>query len=319
VNVRYNNRERDIPWFRSLQWAWFCVAVVYLYGDLAISLCMRGAPVIWGHDRSFYEHWHKKLTFLSYSTVFVITVLSMKKGFYRYQMNQLAWTLLTLVMVVAQMHSMILNVIEGLFWFVIPTMLVIVNDSAAYFVGFTTGRRFIDHEKHPFLKLSPNKTWEGFIGGGLLTIIAGFYLPLLFAGSEWLVCRPEGLSLWSSEPLTCEPAPQFSPATYSLPMLENTTITCLPVQLQVLMLAVFASVVAPFGGFFASAIKRAYDAKDFDTFIPGHGGLMDRLDCQFIMGLWYVRPCRGRPSCSSLCTTDRIAGHHSARLTVPCL
>uniref|UniRef100_A0A7S2U212 phosphatidate cytidylyltransferase n=1 Tax=Lotharella oceanica TaxID=641309 RepID=A0A7S2U212_9EUKA len=51
------------------------------------------------------------------------------------------------------------------------------------------------------------------------------------------------------------------------------------------------SLVAPFGGFFASAIKRAYDIKDFDALIPGHGGIMDRMDCQFIMimftGVYY--------------------------------
>ena len=45
----------------------------------------------------------------------------------------------------------------------------------------------------------------------------------------------------------------------------------------------FASIVAPFGGFFASAIKRAYHKKDFDSLFPGHGGLMDRMDCQLIM------------------------------------
>eukprot|EP00981_Chlorochromonas_danica_P009576 scaffold2752_cov179-Ochromonas_danica.AAC.6 len=45
----------------------------------------------------------------------------------------------------------------------------------------------------------------------------------------------------------------------------------------------FASVVAPFGGFFASAIKRAYNKKDFDSFMPGHGGMMDRMDCQLVM------------------------------------
>ena len=41
-----------------------------------------------------------------------------------------------------------------------------------------------------------------------------------------------------------------------------------------------------FGGFLASAIKRAYKIKDFDTFIPGHGGLTDRFDCQFLMMLY---------------------------------
>jgi phosphatidate cytidylyltransferase len=44
--------------------------------------------------------------------------------------------------------------------------------------------------------------------------------------------------------------------------------------------------VAPFGGFYASAIKRTYNLKDFDSVIPGHGGVMDRMDCQFITALF---------------------------------
>merc|ERR1712167_50502 len=44
-------------------------------------------------------------------------------------------------------------------------------------------------------------------------------------------------------------------------------------------------IVATFGGFLASAIKRVYGLKDFANFIPGHGGFMDRLDCQFLMAL----------------------------------
>lgn len=51
-------------------------------------------------------------------------------------------------------------------------------------------------------------------------------------------------------------------------------------------MATFASVVAPFGGFFASGFKRAFDIKDFGDSIPGHGGLTDRMDCQFLMGLF---------------------------------
>jgi phosphatidate cytidylyltransferase len=38
-------------------------------------------------------------------------------------------------------------------------------------------------------------------------------------------------------------------------------------------------------GFLASAMKRAYGIKDFDSLIPGHGGVMDRMDCQFLMAL----------------------------------
>lgn len=51
-------------------------------------------------------------------------------------------------------------------------------------------------------------------------------------------------------------------------------------------MATFASLVAPFGGFFASGFKRAFNIKDFGHSIPGHGGMTDRMDCQFLMGLF---------------------------------
>ena len=57
-------------------------------------------------------------------------------------------------------------------------------------------------------------------------------------------------------------------------------------QVHALVMAAFASLVAPFGGFFASGFKRAFNIKDFGDSIPGHGGLTDRFDCQFIMGLF---------------------------------
>jgi CDP-diglyceride synthetase len=49
-----------------------------------------------------------------------------------------------------------------------------------------------------------------------------------------------------------------------------------PVQFHMIALALFASLIAPFGGFMASGIKRAYNIKDFGTLIPGHGGFTDR-------------------------------------------
>ena len=50
-----------------------------------------------------------------------------------------------------------------------------------------------------------------------------------------------------------------------------------------IVMALAASFVAPFGGFLASMIKRAYDQKDFGSLFPGHGGFVDRLDCQLVM------------------------------------
>lgn len=68
--------------------------------------------------------------------------------------------------------------------------------------------------------------------------------------------------------------------------LESSDTTVMPVQLHMCAVAVFASLVGPFGGFIASAIKRAYDIKDFASIIPGHGGFMDRMDCQMLTAMF---------------------------------
>lgn len=57
-------------------------------------------------------------------------------------------------------------------------------------------------------------------------------------------------------------------------------------QFHILVFATFASLIAPFGGFFASGLKRTFKIKDFGDSIPGHGGITDRMDCQFIMGFF---------------------------------
>jgi phosphatidate cytidylyltransferase len=59
-----------------------------------------------------------------------------------------------------------------------------------------------------------------------------------------------------------------------------------PMQVHILVFGTFASLIAPFGGFFASGLKRTFKIKDFGDSIPGHGGITDRMDCQFIMGFF---------------------------------
>lgn len=44
--------------------------------------------------------------------------------------------------------------------------MIVINDVMAYMFGFFFGRT-------PLIKLSPKKTWEGFIGGGISTVILG--------------------------------------------------------------------------------------------------------------------------------------------------
>ena len=54
-------------------------------------------------------------------------------------------------------------------------------------------------------------------------------------------------------------------------------------SIHLFVLLLFSSIIAPFGGFFASGLKRALNIKDFSNIIPGHGGVTDRLDCIWLM------------------------------------
>ena len=92
--------------------------------------------------------------------------------------------------------------------------------------------------------------------------------------------------------MSCEPSALFRPQEYSLPQTMTTwrrllhmkeTVTFYPFFIHCFFMSLFASIIGPFGGFFASGFKRAFKIKDFGDIIPGHGGIMDRFDCQFLM------------------------------------
>ncbi|KAF9611156.1 hypothetical protein IFM89_027242 [Coptis chinensis] len=68
--------------------------------------------------------------------------------------------------------------------FLLPSSLIVINDISAYIFGFFFG-------KTPLIKLSPKKTWEGFIGASFATIISAFVvsqfllLLLLSCDAKW--------------------------------------------------------------------------------------------------------------------------------------
>lgn len=125
----------------------------------------------------------------------------------------------------------------------------------------------------------------------LAVAIQVFHLPcqcklqILNGSASTNIVQDLGATWFSG--LECRLNPVFIPQRYELPVTIPglpSTFMMQPLQVHVLFLSTFASLIAPFGGFFASGIKRTFKIKDFGDSIPGHGGMTDRMDCQFIMG-----------------------------------
>ncbi|GBP10335.1 Phosphatidate cytidylyltransferase, photoreceptor-specific [Eumeta japonica] len=169
---------------------------------------------------------------------------------------------------------------DGLIWLIVPVSMIICNDVMAYVFGFFFG-------KTPLIKLSPKKTWEGFIGGGIATVIFGLVLSYVLSQYPYFVCPIEYSESLGRMTMDCEPSLLFRLQEYTLPQWMKIfgveKVQMYPFMIHSLALSVFSSVIGPFGGFFASGFKRAFKIKDFGDVIPGHGGIMDRFDCQFLM------------------------------------
>lgn len=113
-------------------------------------------------------------------------------------------------------------------------ILTVANDTGALFSGRWLGSTPL------IASVSPNKTREGFVGGAVVTILAGvFFVPLI---SVWSVLHAVGAAL-------------------------------------------VVSVLAPCGDLLESMVKRTFGVKDLGRILPGHGGLIDRID-----GLLFVLP-----------------------------
>ncbi len=123
---------------------------------------------------------------------------------------------------------MIAGLDDGRFALLLVIACTAMADIGAYAVGSQIGR----HKIAP--QLSPNKSWEGFLGGLVVAALTGL-----------------GLATWLF--------PEFDDG-------------------RAIMVAVACGLAGFTGDLFESMIKRDLEIKDFGSLLPGHGGVLDRVD-----------------------------------------
>jgi phosphatidate cytidylyltransferase len=156
---------------------------------------------------------------------------------------------------------------------------IAINDAAAYFVGKSMGRT-------PLIGLSPKKTCEGYVGAIFLTLIFTIWF-IDFVKLVPVYGLEDEFQIQFYAP--AKPVPEQILTMYPFPLpfefmgYEELSLNAYHITFWVG--AVLASLLTPFGGFFASGMKRAYNIKDFSALLPGHGGIVDRFDCTLFMSV----------------------------------
>ena len=125
--------------------------------------------------------------------------------------------------------SSIASGLGHIFGYTLPLVIISsiwINDTMAYLVGSFIG-------KTPLSPISPKKTWEGTIGGVILsTLMVTIGGSMLFHGDTTLLLAVSSIS----------------------------------------------AVAGTFGDLLESKLKRLAGVKDSGSFMPGHGGFLDRFD-----------------------------------------
>jgi phosphatidate cytidylyltransferase len=145
---------------------------------------------------------------------------------------------LAVVLVLAAWFALMRFLSQGVLMLLSVLSIVWIADTAAYFVGRAFGRRKLAPH------ISPGKTWAGVVGAILAVLIVAFII-------------------W-----------QFVPAAR---IYSNDLFATIGPAFALLLLAllVASSIV---GDLFESLLKRQAGVKDSGQLLPGHGGVLDRLD-----------------------------------------
>lgn len=126
--------------------------------------------------------------------------------------------------------------LEVIFLFI----LIWSSDTFAYLVGKFFGK----HKMAP--KISPKKTWEGYVGGVVLTLVLSYFVEMY---------QPQLRGNW-------------------------------------MVVGFLIAAFAPLGDLVESQLKRTFGVKDSGNIIPGHGGVLDRLDsfliCVPVVYLYFI-------------------------------
>ncbi len=183
---------------------------------LLVGSCLYGLEAVSG------------ITAVCFIGICTLCLFSLKKG--DAASDILARTVCGVIYIPFLLSHLILlrNQADGSVWIFFVLFVVFALDTCAYYAGTYAGR----HKLYP--RISPNKTWEGAVGGLAGALSVGLFFKVFF--------------------------------------LTDVAWT------HLILLTFYVAISGQIGDLVESMIKRSVNVKDSGCLLPGHGGILDRID-----------------------------------------
>jgi phosphatidate cytidylyltransferase len=206
-------------------------------------LVLGASSILLRYGANWYLYWLLSVTVLWITLgIFMVT-----KGIQGWrQLHYILPTLMAAILIPGCWVALVGLRYQSLNLVLSALVMVWVADMSAYVIGRSLGGRFIKAKMAP--EISPKKSFEGFIGA---------YLAILLTSGLWL-----GVEWY------------FNITTLSVPKIFLDYAGLLGLFIGLALLLAFAVL----GDLFVSLLKRAKCVKDSGRLLPGHGGILDRID-----------------------------------------
>lgn len=205
-----------------------------------LGIAVAGAiPFIaaFGEGRELLPDWSG--LFIACATVLVLAVFLFRRGPLEEVPRAVSVVALSWLYCGLLLASVVKLRYFGVEWVILAFIVTWGNDTFAYFAGHAFGKHKL------YERISPKKTWEGFAGGAVGSIVGALV-------TRWL-----------------------------LPALQDGTTVAVAV-----LIGAGGAILGPLGDLCESMVKRAAGVKDSGKIIPGHGGLLDRIDALLFVAPW---------------------------------
>ena len=225
------------------------------YASVVLAFAAMYSPFLHGLSQGYLVPALLAPTAVVLFVAMLLCITAMRGQGFRFSLPSIATSLFAVPYIALSLAALIFIREQSVFWIVILFASVWAGDAAAMYVGKSLGK----HKLAP--RVSPNKTWEGAVGSVLGSVVACLCV-LKFHASIAAQAR------------------QFN---------GSDVHPEAPGVITVIAAAILLNTAAQFGDLAESVIKRGAGVKDSGTLLPGHGGMLDRIDALLFAApvLWY--------------------------------